>query len=268
MSSRNQTLSQTKSPAAGASAEKSSGGGAACVEILGFPQILYVRSFGDPDTLFAPLLDAARESFAMIERLSGQGENRPNAVMLSGMQLASSLLRDPSFSLGARGLSAENSYTVNLDAGTFHMTTQLYSVMSRRTSFFKVEIAGNISGGPFVVRNPAQGTVILQVDEERLRQANFFASSLAKECARAQMDQERFGTIDQTLGPEADGDVRIVVRIAENSFPVLLRKNEGGSGWNIIDARRQETVGTLSADMQEYLSTVTAYLHELFAKQA
>jgi hypothetical protein len=103
MSLRNLTISQSKLAGAGAGAGKNAAGGAACVEIVGFPQILYMRSFGDPDTLFVPLLDAAREAFGMLERLSGQGENRANAVMLSGMHLASSLLRDPIFSLGARG---------------------------------------------------------------------------------------------------------------------------------------------------------------------
>jgi hypothetical protein len=267
MSSRNLTFSQNKLPGAGANPDKSAAGGAACVEIVGFPQILYMRSFGDPDTLFVPLLDATREAFGMIERLSGQGENRANAVMLSGMHLASSLLRDPSFSLGARGLSPENSYTVNLGAGTMHVNTRLYSVVSRRTSFFKVEIAGNISGGPFVVRNPVQGTVIMQVEEERLRQPHFFASSLAQECVRAQMEQERFGRIDETLGPEANGDIRMVVTVAGNKVPVALRRKEEGGGWDIIDGRRQEWVGALSLDMEGHLRSVTSFIQELFDKK-
>jgi hypothetical protein len=267
MSSRDQTLNQNNLTGAVTSPVKSAVGGAACVEIVGFPQILYMRSFGDPDALFVPLLDSTRDAFAMIERLSGQGENRANAVMLSGMHLASSLLRDPSFSLAARGLSPENSYTVNLDAGTMHVNTRLYSVVSRRTSFFKVEIAGNISGGPFVVRNPVQGTVIMQVEEERLRQPKFFASSLAQECARAQMDQERFGRIDETLGSEANGEVRMVVTAAGNKVPVILRKKEDGSGWDIIDGRRQEWVGTLSPDIEGHLSSVTSFIQELFAKK-
>jgi hypothetical protein len=225
-----------------------------------------MRSFGDPDTLFIPLLDATREAFGMIERLSDQVENRANAVMLSGMYLASSLLRDPSFSLEARGLSPENSYTVNLDAGTMHVNTRLYSVVSRRTSFFKVEIAGNISGGPFVVRNPVQGTVIMQVEEERLRQPYFFASSLAQECVRAQMEQERFGRIDETLGPEANGEIRMVVTVAGNKVPVALLRKEEGGGWDNIDGR-QEWVGALSLDMEGHLRSVTRFLQELLDKK-
>ena len=60
---------------------------------MGFPQILYTRTFGDPDTLFVPLLEVARDSNKMLARLTGLGEERANAVTLSGMQLASSLLR-------------------------------------------------------------------------------------------------------------------------------------------------------------------------------
>ena len=256
-----------KTTASGTGQNKNSAGGAACVEIVGFPQILYMRTSGDPDTLFVPLLDAARVAYGMIERLSGQGENRANAVLLSGMQLASTLLRNPSFSLGARGLSSENSYTVSLDAGTMQVNTRLYSVVSRRTSFFKVEIAGNISGGPFVVRNPVQDTVIMQVEEERLRQPNFFTSSLAQECVRAQMDQERFGRIDETLGPEASGEVRMVVTVGGNRVPVALRRKEEGGAWDIIDGRRQEWVGTLSPEMEGHLSSLTNFVQELFTKK-
>ena len=68
-------------------------GGSAGIEIVGFPQKLYTRTFGDPDTLFVPLLEAARDANKMLERFIGLGEERGNAVTLSRMQLASSLLR-------------------------------------------------------------------------------------------------------------------------------------------------------------------------------
>ena len=137
-------------------------GGSAGIEILGFPQKLYTRTFGDPDTLFVPSLEAARDANKMLDRLIGLGEERGNVVTRSGMQLASSLLRDNSFSLVSIGLWHENTYTVDLNTETLHMRTRLYAVMNGRTSFFKVEIAGKISGGTFVVRNPVHGTVIMQ----------------------------------------------------------------------------------------------------------
>ena len=68
-------------------------GGSAGIEIVGFPQMLYTRTFGDPDTLFVPSLEAARDANKMLARLTGLGEERANAVTLSGMQLATSLLR-------------------------------------------------------------------------------------------------------------------------------------------------------------------------------
>jgi hypothetical protein len=263
------TISASRSPtqsSAGSNTDKTGAGGAAGIEIVGFPQTLYTRTFGDPDVLFVPLLEAAREAHKVLDRLAGHGEERANAVTLSGMQLASSLLRDNSFSLVAVGLSHENTYTVDLDAGTLHMLTRLYAVVTRRTSFFKVEIAGKIAGGPFVVRNPVQGTVIMQVEEERFRQPNFFSSTLAQECLRAQMEQERFGRIDEKLGPE-NGEMRMVVTVAGTKVPVALRQKEEGGGWDIIDGRRQEWVGKLSPEIETQLQNVTSFIQELFAQK-
>src|ERR1700730_14348298 len=48
-------------------------GASAGIEIVGFPQKLYTRTFGDPDTLFVPLLEAARDANKMMERLTGLG---------------------------------------------------------------------------------------------------------------------------------------------------------------------------------------------------
>jgi hypothetical protein len=117
-----------------------------------------------------------------------------------------------------------------------------------------------------VVRNPVMGTVIMQVEEERLRQPNFFASTLAQECARSQMDQERFGRIDEPTGPEASAEVRMVVTVDGNKVPMALRKKEAG-GWDIIDGRQQEWVGTLSADVEGHLEPLTTLIQDLFAKR-
>ena len=91
-------MAKQGSPASGAKtptgrSDQKAAGGSAGIEIVGFPQMLYTRTFGDPDTLFVPLLDAARDANKMLVRLTGLGEERGNAVTLSGMQLASSLLR-------------------------------------------------------------------------------------------------------------------------------------------------------------------------------
>ena len=62
------------------------------------------------------------------------------------------------------------------------------------------QIAGKIAGGTFVVRNPVHDTVIMQVEEERFRQASFFSTTLAQECLRAQVEQERLGIMDEFAG--------------------------------------------------------------------
>ncbi len=266
MSSRNSTLSPS-SAATGNRPEKTAAGGAAGVEIVGFPQILYTRIFGDPDTLFVPLLDAAREAFAMSERLSSHGENQANAVMLSGMQLASSLLRDSSFSLMAKGTAHENIYTVDLTEGTLHVLTRLYAVVSRRTSFFKIEIAGKLTTGPFIARNPINGDVIMQIEEQQIRQPNFFSASLAQDCLRAQIEHERFGQSDKASGPDAHSELRLTVVTANQKVPVTLRQKEAGSNWDIIDARHQEWVGSLTPEMEKHLNAVTAFIQELFAQK-
>jgi hypothetical protein len=247
--------------------EKSAGGGAAGVEIAGFPQILFTRTFGDPDMLFIPLLDAAREAFNTIERLCGHGEKRDNAVLLSGMQLASSLLRDSSFSLVARGLSHDNSYMVDLENGTLLAQTRLFAVVSRRTSFFKVEIVGKLNEGLFVVRNPMQNMVIMQVEEERLRQPNFFSTTLAQECLRSQMEHERFGRIEESIGPQANQELRMIASVAGNMLPVILRQKEVNGAWDIVDGRRQEWVGTLAPELEGPLGAVIQAVKELFEKK-
>jgi hypothetical protein len=246
--------------------EQNAAGGSAGIEIVGFPQKLYTRTFGDPDTLFVPLLEAARDASKMQERLIGLGEERENAVMLSGMQLASSLLRDNSFSLVSIGLSHENTYTVDLNAETLHMRTRLYAVMSGRTSFFKVEIAGKISGGTFVVRNPIHGTVIMQVEEERFRQASFFSSTLAQECLRAQVEQERFGLMDELAGADIYNEIRLMVMIEGNKVPIALRQKEE-AGWDISDGKRNEVVGKLAPEIEENLKKVINFVQDLFVKK-
>ena len=237
------------------------------VEIIGFPQVLHTRSYGDPDTLFVPLLDSAREAQRMVERLAGHGEDKATAVRLSAMQLASTLLRDSGFSLVARGVSQDNMYTVDLDSGTFLVRTRLYAVVSRRMSFFRVEIAGKIADSVFVVRNPVLGSVIAQIEGEQLRRPNFFSSSLAQDCLRAQMEQERFGRFEETAGSEVHREVRLLLSVDGTKIPVSLRQKEDGGRWDIVDGRRQEWVGTLSSEAERSLSEVVRFVQELFAQK-
>lgn len=92
MSTANPSPRPQSSTQGGTFAKKTGAGGSAGIEIVGFPQTLYTRTFGDPEMLFVPLLEAAREAFTVLERLASHGEERAAAVKLAGMQLASSLL--------------------------------------------------------------------------------------------------------------------------------------------------------------------------------
>jgi hypothetical protein len=266
MSSRELIASPDKSPDAKIRGERTAGAPAS-VEIASFPQMLHTRSSGDPDTLFLPLLESSREACRMVERLTGHGEERATAIRLSAMHLASTLLRDSGFSLLAKGMAQETGYAVDLDAGTFLARTRLYAIVSRRASFFKVEIAGKIADDTFVVRNPLNGTVIAQVAETNMKSPAFFSSSLAQDCLRAQMEQERFGRTEGPATSEAHQELRLVIPIKGTKIPVSLRQKGEGGRWDIIDGRRQELVGTLSTEVERPLSEVLQFVQDLFSKK-
>lgn len=248
----------------GTQAGKATAGAVACLEVAGFPQVLYTRSFGDPDMLFVPLLDATREACRMAERLCSQGEDRKMALTLSTMQLVSALLQDTSFTVVAKGTSHENLYRVDLDEGTFRLSTRLYAVVSHRTSFFRVEIAGKILDGQFVVRSPADNQVLMQLREEELRKPNFFSSVLAPGCLRAQMERERVELMRESGTREAQEEVRMALAIRGEKVPVVLRHNSTLGRWDIVHGGKQEWVGALSPELGESLEGVIRFLQGLF----
>jgi len=265
MSTRSIPASPGKSADAGPPITTSTASGPGGIKIIGFPQVLYTRVFGAPDALFVPLLDAARDAYRIVERLGGQNENRANSVLMGSAQLASVMLRDASFSLVATLQTVESLYTVDLDAGTLHVQTQLFAVVSRRTSLFNVEVAGKISEGPYTVRNPATGSVIMVAEEGQLRQPNSFSVWLPTECLRSQIEQERLGPINASREAPTLGEVRLVVPVGGVHLPVTLQQKKEGGGWDIIDGRRREWVGTLASNVAEQLNEVVSALQVLFA---
>jgi hypothetical protein len=137
-------------------------------------------------------------------------------------------------------------------------------VVSRRASFFRVEIAGKISEGAFVVRNPSDGSVIVQVSEDRLKEASAF-SWLAQECLRAQIEQERLSRLDET---QTRGEVQLIVPVAGGTTRATLKpKEDGAAGWDIIDGRQRECVGVLSPEIEIHLKKVLKFLADLFAEK-
>ncbi len=151
------------------------------VDIVGFPQVLLTRAYGDPDLLFVPLLEMARAAVTFRDRLTTHGEDRAHAITMSGIRMATTLMRDSRFSLAARSLNEENHYIVDLDCDTFSLSTRLYAEASRRTSMFQVQIAGKIQAGPYVVRGVSDQSIVLQLDEQLLRPPKLFATSLGVE---------------------------------------------------------------------------------------
>lgn len=249
----------SEAKAAGVSTATSGPGG---IKIVGFPQVLYTRVFGAPDMLFVTLLDAARDALKVVEGLGGE---RTNAALMGSAHLASVLLRDASFSLVATLQSVESLYTVDLEAGTLLVHTQLFAVVSRRTSLFNVELVGKISEGPYTVRNPATGSVIMVAEESQLREPNAFSTWLSTECLRSQINQERLGSLDTMREPAAHGEVRLVVQAGGQQIPVTLQQKKEGGGWDIIDGRRKEWVGSLAAEVEGHLNEVISVLQGLFA---
>jgi len=141
---------------------------------------------------------------------------------------------------------------------------QLFAVVSRRTSLFNVELVGKISEGPYTVRNPSNGSVIMVAEEAQLREPNSFSTWLSTECLRAQIDQERRGPLDPTQGPARAGEVRLVVTPAGKQIPVTVQQKKEGSGWDIIDGRRNEWVGSLEPHVEAHLNEVISFLQALF----
>jgi hypothetical protein len=238
-------------------------GGTAEVEIKEFPQLLFTRS-GDPEALFLPLLDAARESHGMLQRLLLHGESKSGAASLAGMNLASVLLRSAVFSIIGRGHGGEHAYAIDLAGDTLAVHTRLYAAVSRRAALFKVNISGKISGGPFTVQHEGQESVIVQVEEQNFRQPNFFSRTLPEECLRAQIEHQHFHQMEESLGSQNGTEVRLMVVASGRKIPALLRQKPGGA-WQIIDGRTQEWIGTLPPEAENHLKHLTAHLEELFA---
>jgi hypothetical protein len=224
------------------------------VDIVGFPQLLHTRSFGNPDLLFLPLLELARDAVVFGEKLAAHGENREHAIMMSGIRMATTLMGESSFSLSTRGLAEENHYTVDLDGETFSLSTRLYAMVSRRTSMFHVEIAGKIREGPYVVRGVGDDSAIVQVDEQQLRQARLFSTSLAEEFLQVKMDMERRSSLSRNMdrGQES-AEISLTMPLGTRKYAVVLRKKDAAGEWDVLEAQTRKSVGMLSAETEGHL---------------
>lgn len=241
---------------------------AAGLEIVGFPQFLYTRAFGDPDLLFVPLLELAREAVSFGERSIALGESREQAIMMSGIRLATSLLADSSFSLSARVLTEDNQYIVDVQNETFSLNTRLYATRSRRTSMFGVEVAGKIRQGPYIVRGTGNDSVMVQIQigDQQLRQPKFFSTLLAEEFLRVKMEQEQAGAYRNIDRAQENADICLTVRVGNRNMPIILRKKEATGNWDVLDRQMCKSIGILSPQTTVHLRELLLALSELIEK--
>lgn len=234
------------------------------VDIVGFPQLLLTREFGDPEALFIPLLEAAREAVAISKNFATQGG--PQASKMAAMHVATSFLHDPSFTFASKNSQTQSLYLLDLDSETIHVRTWLFVSGGKRTSSFLVSIAGNFQTGPFTARTVAEDKVIVEFDEQRLRQPDFFSTILPEECLRFQMGVDhfkRFGTLP--IAHEPSG-MRITLLGDAGAIPVLLRRVESSNTYEVVDERTSARAAMLPHDATVHLGKLLETLQKIFNK--
>lgn len=239
--------------------------GSAGVEITGFPQMLHTRSFGHPDMLFVPLLEGAREAADLCQRLINGGESGDHAVTMSGIQLASNLLKVSGFNLSSRNINNEHSYFVNLAAGTISAQTRLYAEVSRRTSMFNVEIAGKFREGIYAVRIVGDSATTLQFDDQQLHQPMFFTTVLAEQCLHMQVRKTQPKCILVDTGNDDSTEVHLSLFAGGKKIPLVLRQKEMTGEWDMLEAHSRTRIGPLPSTATNHLNLA---LSEMSAKLA
>jgi len=233
------------------------------VEIAGFPQVLHTRNYGHPDVLFVPLIQEARAAVSFCERLIADGETQEEAASMSGIQLATSFLKNPSFSLSARGMQEEHYYFLDLASGTIRMKSRLYAEVSRRTSMFKVEIVGRIPEGIYAVRTIGESPATFQFDHESAQHPLFFSTILAEECLHLKVQHERFLRPDMPGRKPEPPEVCLTVETSSRKVPVILRKKGEREEWELFDAELGARFGVLPAEATDHLQHLLESLSEM-----
>ncbi len=228
------------------------------VDISGFPQLLMTREFGDPDTLFMPLLKSAREALEASKALAASGQGASQASMMASIHLATALLKDSNFTLGSKGSLTQNYYLLDLEAGTIHLRTWLFATVNKRTSTFLVKISGSIPTGVFTVQGAADESVLAKFDEQRLAQPEFFANTLSEECLRLQMSKDHFKRFGDLPMAQAETGVRFSLESTHGTKPVFLKKKD--EGWEVLDEQAAHRYGMLAPDLAQQLEHL---IHEL-----
>jgi len=238
------------------------------VDIVGFPQLLLTRQCGDPDALFIPLLEAAREALVIAKGFTSQAgsESSMTASKMAGMHIATSFLQDTRFTFAPKNSPTQSHYLLDLDAETIRVRTWLFATGGKRTSSFLVTIDGNFQIGPFTARTAGDDSVIAEFDEQRLRQPEFFSTVLPEECIRFQMNADhfkRFGSLP--VAHEASG-IRITLAADGDAIPVLVRRVGSSSTYEVVDERTSTRAAMLPHDATVQLEKLLETLANIFDK--
>jgi len=226
-------------------------GGVGTIEVIGLPQVLHTRTFGSLEMLFLALLDTCRSMMSFIEKMTGAGESKVQAVSMARIRFASELLQDSSFTLATHGLEEDNTYIVDFDKGTLVAGARLYAVVRQRTSLFKITIEGNIKQGPYVVQNTTTGVTMLKIEEDEMRKPGYFATFLPEECLRAHIEGENSNPLGKTVATQ--GEVRLVVPVPGGDVQFLLRQKDNAHDWDILDGRTNHWLGALPDSAEAHL---------------
>jgi len=236
------------------------------IEIIGFPQLLFTREFGDPDTLLIPLLDAAREAMNATQSLSGSHGAGSQASMMAAIHVATAFMKDSNFTLAPKSSQPQSRYVLDLDSDSIHLRTWLYATVGKRTSTFLVTVAGNIKTGMFTVRTSAEDNVIAEFDEKRLRTPGFFSTVLPEECLQLQMSLDHFKRFGNLPVAEVEEGVKINLPMAGGMTPIVLRKKEAGNTWEVLDGRTSKRLVPLPPEAAVHLDLLLKALPKVLEK--
>jgi hypothetical protein len=81
------------------------------------------------------------------------------------------------------------------------------------------------------------------------------------------VEQQRFGIIEESAGAETYNEMPLMMMMEGSKVPIALRQKEQDGGWEIIDGKRNEVVGKLTAETEENLKKVISSVQDLFAKK-
>jgi hypothetical protein len=236
------------------------------VEISGFPQLLLTRECGNPDTLFCPLLGSAREALKTCQATVAKPQDKSQVAQMAAIYLATALLKDVHFTLASKGSQSQNHYVIDFEAETMYLRTWLYATVGTRTSSFLVIIAGNIQTGLFAVRNSSEDGTMVEFDEKRMQQPQFFSSVLSQEYLSAQVSKDHFKRFGNLPMAQAGTGVRMSLALARGTLPILLRKKEASEEWEVIDERTSEHLAVLPRHVSVHLEQLLEALPKVLAK--